>query len=275
MLTMIVPLPIGNALRVFWSAPAGAARTILLRKATNDISGPADSGATKVYDSRDVDLVSALDYRVANGTTYYYRDYHHDGVAWVDGGLTMAAVAAATYVDESADPLSLVRDRLEAGLAVEVTRGNLTHETGAIPVLTAPPVYEETRWPVVTVHLQNESPAERFLGETFGPDSSDGDDWAEREGWLARQSLDVIGWSLNPDERVELRKALRRVLVGNLSVLDSEGLTSVDFSFSDIEDFESYNAPVYQVRCSMTANFPVQVGGTVPAIIDVTVSHKD
>lgn len=275
MLTMIEPLAIGDALRVFWSAPTNAARTIVLRKATNDISGPADTGAKVVHDSRDTDVVSALDIGAVNGTTFYYRDYHHDGATWVDGGVTLAGMSASTYVDESADPLSLVRDRLAAGLAVEVQRGNLMHETGAIPVLTAPPVFEETRWPVVTIHLQDESPAERFLGETYGADTTDGTDWAEREGWLGKQSLDIMGWSLNPDERVELRKALRRILVGNLPVLDAQGLTSVDIRFSDMEDFESYNAPVYQVRATLSANFPVQVGGSVPAIVDITVIREE
>lgn len=275
MLTMIVPLPIGDALRVFWSAPANAARTLVLRKETNDISGPADPGAKVAYDSRDTLLSSFLDIGVLSGHTYYYRDYHHNGIAWVDGGLTMAGLASATYVDESADPLSLVRDRLAAGLAVEVQRGNLNHQSGAVPVLTAPPVFEETRWPVVTVHLQNESPSERFLGEVVGPDGFDGADWQEREGWLGKQSLDIIGWSLNPDERIELRKAIRRILVGNLPVFDSAAITSVEFQFSDMEDFESYNAPVYQVRVTFSANFPVQVGGSMPAIIDVTVTREE
>ena len=259
----VTPLPIGNAVRIGWEVPDGALKTRLLRKTAATFTGPTDG--TVVYEGP---LSSAVDTGVLNGTTYWYAAYFWDGVVW-EGSTPADAIPAATYVDDSLDALSVVRDRLAAGLKVEVSRGDLRHETGAVPVLTAPPVFQDTRWPVVTVHMQSETDGERFLGETFAVDVHNAPVWDEREGWLARVTLQVIGWSLNPDERIALRKAIRRVIVGNLSVFDASGMDQIGVQMSDAEDFESYGAPVYQAMCTITCLAPVSVGGSVAQIEDV------
>ncbi len=264
---MILKPSAGNALRVFLLPPAGASRWRLLRKIDDTFTGPDDADAAVVEDG---DTRVPLDADgLVNGITYFYRPYYWVAGAW-QAGATASAAPAASYQDQSTDVITVVRDRLMAGLLVELQRGTLTHENGAIPVFTAPPAYGAARWPIVSVHLQNEDPAERFIGESVTSDVfTDADDWTEPEGYLAKVELAIIGWSLNSDERIELRKALRRIVIANFPVFDGFGIVNINFSQQDMEDFESYEAPVYQAMCTFSCLAPVSVLSTAASVSDV------
>lgn len=268
MISLIQPIAVGNALRVFLEVPAAASKLRLLRKVADTFAGQDDAGALLVSDVLErtaLDMVGLV-----NGTLYYYRPYYWIAGAW-SAGTTVTATPSATYADRGGDVLSLVRERIDLGLQVELARGTLAHEFGHIPVLTAPPIFEDTRWPIVTVHLQNEAPGERGVGEMPFPDEFDGDagQWHESEGWLARVQVLIMGWSLNPDERIELRKALRRIVIANLTIFDFAGMIEVVFEQQDTEDFGSYSVPVYQVMSTLSCLAPVLVGSNVGAIEDV------
>lgn len=267
--SMIVKLPAGNALRIFLTPPDGAEKWRLLRKVDDTFLGPTDADAAVVEDGTSP-VVTDVE-TLANGVTYYYRPYYWVSGAW-QAGATASAAPAASYEDLTQDVVSVVRDRLAAGLLVELQRGVLSHENGAIPVFTAPPAYGAARWPVVSVHLTSEDPAEQFIGGNGAPDvfSEADDDWSEPEGYLAKVDLAIIGWSLNSDERMDLRKALRRIVIANLPVFDSYGFVNITFSQQDMEDFENYEAPVYQAMCTFSCLAPVSVSSSVGVISDVT-----
>lgn len=270
MIAMIVPLSVGNALRVFLEPPAGAHRWRILRKAVNTFTGQDDPDALLVYDGTEK---SALDSELLqNGTPVFYCAFYWDGTTWTPSNVA-SGTANTTYSDASTDVLTVVRDRLNWGLQNEVQRGVLKPKSGSIQVLTAAPVWESTRWPLVTVHLLNEGPDERGLGELIEPDVFDGSQWSENEGWLASVQLAVIGWSQNPDERITLRKALRRLIVANLPVFDANGMVKVAFSQQDVDAVSGeYPAPVYQSAGTFTCVAPVIVGDQVAPITDVQVS---
>jgi hypothetical protein len=274
MINFLQPISIGNGIRALWSPAAGTVRTRLLRKLTDDFSGPTDSNAALLYEG---DERSFLDVQTLNnGTVYYYRTYDFNGTTWT-ASPTASATPAETAGVGGPDPLTLVRDRLAAGLKAEVAAGRLRHDTGAIPCLTAPPTFEQTKFPVVTVHLRNDAPAVRGVGETLAADAfdADADLWTASEGWLSSVQLDIVGWVVgNADTRIALRKAIKKILVGNLSVFDAAGMVQIEFSQSDIEDFESYNAPVYQTMCSFSCLSPFVVSATEGAVDDVTVDAQ-
>lgn len=268
-ITAITPISAGAALRIFLTPPAGAIAWRILRLASDTFAGPSDPLAAVVHAGVSKSVLD--DSGLVDGATYWYRVYYWSGVAWT-ASASVSASPTATYTDESEDALTVLRDRLEAGLLVEVQRGNLVHVDGAIPVLTAPPIYDDTRFPVVTVHLQNESPAERYIGESLLGDEGE-TDWftgaaTDSQGWLAETTLTVMGWSLNPDVRKDMRKAIRRVIVANLPVFDEHGLLNVSFTQQDTEDFQSYSAPVYQVMTTFTCKTPILV--SAPAAGNVT-----
>lgn len=269
MISMVVPLSVGNALRVFLVPPSTALSWRVLRKGADTFTGHDDAQATLVYQGDEPSVLdSAL---LTNGSTYYYRAYYWSGMAW-SASATVSAVPAASYQDASTDAPSIVRDRLDAGMQVEVSRGTLRPESGGIAVLNAPPEFGDIRWPLLTVHLQNEAPAVRGIGEVFAIDDFDSEEgeWRASEGWLSRVTLAVVAWSQNPDERAELRRALRRLLIANLPVFEAEGLINVEFQMQDI-DFVSGEFPalVYQVMCTFTCLAPAAVRTTESVISEV------
>lgn len=244
MISMLQPLPVGNAVRVFLVPPAGAKAVRVLRRAADTFTGADDAGAFMVAETLDHVVVDTVG--IVNGVAYWYKAYALVGGVWV-AGESRSATPNAIYQDESTDVVSILRERLSAGLLVELQRGTLTHELGKIPVLIASPTFEGTKWPVVTIHVGNDGDEMRWIGETDIPDwfDADADEWVGNEGWLGRVQLNVTGWSINSDERKTLRQAIKRIVIGNLPVFDAQGLSEVSIKQQDVDDFQSYSAPVY------------------------------
>ena len=269
MIGFIERLPVGNALRVLLTPPAGAVKWRLLRKLADDFAGHDDPDAALIYEGDD--LRNILDTEsLVNGTPYYYREYALVVAAWA-ASPTVSSTPIARGALGGPDPLTLVRERLELALREAVAAGRLTHELGYIPCLTAPPQFEDARWPLVTVHLDSDRPQVRGIGEIVAPDFLDGEEWQSSEGWLADTRLQIVGWSLNPDQRIALRLAIKAGILGNLSVFDEAGLTQIDTAQSDIEDFERYGAPVYQTVCSLSCLAPSVFVGPDGTPVDIEV----
>jgi hypothetical protein len=273
MISMIVPLPIGNALKVFLVPPSGALTWRILKNGTGTFAGESDPASVLAYEGTESYVLDA--FCLQNDVPMYYCAFYWDGTAWTASNV-VSGTPSATYTDYSTDALSLLRDRIAAGLAVEVERGNLVPSSGSIAVLTAPPQYETSRWPIVSVHLTSQTPAERAIGETFMPDSFDEttDQWTEAEGWLADVQITVIGWTQNPDERIELRKALNRIVAGNFPVFDAAGIVQPAFSIQDVDSVSGeYPAAVYQSAGTFTCMAPVIVGDPfIAPVSDVQVT---
>lgn len=262
MISMIQPVAIGNALKLFLTPPANAEYWRVLRKGTDDIADENDPYALVAYEGDDRAFTDCVS--LQNDVRAYYTPFYRINGAWVRGQGNYGT-PSATYVDASTEVLSLVRDRLEAGLTVEVERGNLMNELGYIQVLTAPPSMNmNISFPLVTVTLEEESPSVRGIGEDLTGQFTDVEDetWLEEEGWLANVRLNMVGWSLNPDERIELRKAIRRVIVGNLNVFAAKGIVLPQLTLSDTDavNGEFGETPLYLVSGDFTCTAPVRVG---------------
>lgn len=253
--------------------PAGASSWRILRKAANAFGTETDATALFAYEGQDLTVVDA-EPGLINEQPVFYRPYYFVAGAWVPAP-AVAGTPRATFKERSADAQQLVRDRLEAGLAVEVARGTMQHETGAIPVYTAPPLADQNALPLVTVHLESEGSSGRAIGELLLPDYIGSDNrFHEHEGWMADVSLEIIGWSLNPDERAEMRRALRRIVVANLPVFAAAGLLEITFTQRDIEFLQGeYDANVFQTVGTFNCQAPVIVETqTVARVTDVVAS---
>ncbi len=271
MISTIQNLHIGNALRLFVTPPADAVQWRILRKGADTFVDENDPSALVVYEGSERVLVDSESLK--NEVMAFYRPFYTtDGTTWT-AGATSSGTPTADYVDYTTDVLSVLRDRIERGLLVECERGNFQPEDGSIQVFTAAPSLEtDLRLPLVTVHLDNEDPGERGIGDAISGDEFDaiGFSWNESEGWYANVAITVIGWSLNSDERIELRKALRRIIIGNLPVFTAEGIDQVALSLSDIDAVNGeYPAHIYQCIGNFTCISPVRVGGPVAAIESV------
>ena len=267
MISFVQPLFSGNALRLFLRPPTGAVYWKVLRKASNVFSGADDPAAVEVFEGDELVIVDSA--FLQNEVMVFYCPFYSadDGATWLAGPVA-SGTPLATYEEQTSDVQSVLRERLELGLLVEVQRGNLTSEIGCIQVTTATPsVEQDLRFPLVTVHLEGETPTDRALGEYIG-----GDDISEdSEGWLANVSIRIVGASLNGDERIELRKAIRRVIAANFSLFDDHGWLTPNLAQESDEDAVGgeYPASMYFTSSTFTCVAPVRVSARAPTVRDV------
>ena len=271
-IAIVQPIPAGNALRLFVEPPFGATSWRILRKGSDTFGDENDPTALVAYEGDDKVFVDCA--FLPNEQVAFYKPYYRSQSGW-SAGATAHGTPSASYQEYTTDTMSLLRERLEAGLAVEIDRGNLQPMAGYIQVFTAPPSLErDLAFPLVTLHLESESSADRSIGEDINGDEFDmtGFEWNESEGWLASVQLNIVGWSLNSDERIELRKALRRILIANMPVLADKGIFQIDVNQQDVDAVNGeYDAPLYQIVTNFSCLAPVRVGHPVDAITDVTV----
>lgn len=271
MISLAQPIAAGAAVRLILAPPTGALWTRVLRRTADAFTGPDDGGAVLVADeSTDHSVVDRTG--LVNGVTYWWRAYHRmPGNAW-QASESISAAPRATFVGDDIDPQTLVRDRLAVALAEEVRRGALRPPSGKIQVTTAPfALPDGLTFPTVSVHLESEGTADRAMGELFDQDAAmdPGPGWYETEAVLVRTQLAIVGVSLNPDERLALRRALQRAIIANLSIFDAAGLTQVEFQQSDSEEFGEKNAALYFTTTSFTCLSIAAVRGEAGEVVDV------
>jgi hypothetical protein len=265
---MVQPLPVGNALRLFIEPPAEFDRWRVLRKSTDTIASADDPSALVVHDGDERIFIDAA--FLKNDERAYYRPFYSldDGVTWVPGA-SAYGTPVSSYAETTTDVLGFLRDRMEAGLTEEVRRGNLVNDLGYIQVYTAAPSLErDLAFPLVTMHLEKESPSDRAIGEDIDAIGIGQDD----EGWLQDVTVAVIGWSLNGDERIELRKAIRRIVLANMAVFSDKGWLLINLTAEDVDALGGeYPAPLYQAVFSFSCVAPVRVTGApdIPTIASI------
>jgi len=259
-------LPAGNAVRLHIRPPAGTTSCTLLRRLDDQFIGTVDpEAATLAAWDGDASVVLVDTANLTNGTPYFWRVYY----APSDTFSTTSATPDASYAGTGPDAVSVLMDRLRQGLAVEAARGALHPKSGAIPVQNAPPLWDQTPFPVVTAHLVSSEPDSRGLGEVLNPDVIGDDEVASMEGWLERTSITIVGWSLNPDERIALRRAIKRILQANWPVFDALGLGLIDWTQRDHEEMERFAAPVFQVLTDFRCVSAAGVTSGTPKIRDI------
>ena len=266
MIWMIQPLAAGNALRILVAPPAGAAAWRLLRRDDDNFVGESDPLAVFVYEGAEKAIT---DYRgLINGEQVFYRLYSLVDGLWVDSGASVSATPGPTMQDLGVDVISLLRDRLEDGFKVYVDRGDIRHDRDFVPVLKASPQVEEAPLPLVTVHLQNQSAEVRGIGEVSALDQFDevADLWLSTEGGFDRVTVTIVCWSINSDLRIIMRKALRAILQANLPIFDAAGLVTPSWSMQDMEDYQTYQVPMFQTICTFDCLAPASVQFTTPPI---------
>ena len=90
------------------------------------------------------------------------------------------------------------------------------------------------------------------------------------EGWLSRVQLTITGWAINADVRAALRKAIKRIVIANLPIFDDKGMYQIGINQQDLDDFQTYSAPVYQSACQFSClarSAVTSVDGPIQSII--------
>lgn len=273
------PDPAGNAVNISVNAPRGTARWRLLRRLVDAITGPNDPAAAVIAD--DLTVPSATDImNLENGQTYYYWAFFRTASGeWLPQVAKGHCTPVATYTGGGPDVQGIVRERLEAGLAIEVERKRVTvsPKTGVIEVRLAPfALADDFNPPVVSVHMDSDMPEVRGIGEAVMPDErKSGGGWNEYAGWLSRVTLNVVGVTVNPVERGKLRMAIRRVIQANMGVFASRDLQLVEFAQRDHEDAEAYNVPLYFTLGTFSCLAPTWISNNPDEVEAVEVIRID
>ncbi len=250
-ISFIAPVAAGNAVQILLSPPDGALQWRLLRKDADTIASADDADAVLVMQGDDKFTIDSAG--IANGTEYFYRAFYLIDDSWV-ASPSRSVTPAAQFADLSTDVIDIVRDRIDLGFAVYHLRGDFPHDGGHVPVLLATPAFEDAPFPLLTVHLASKAPAERFIGEIMGGDVlyADDEEIGSSEGWLSRYQIQIIGWCLNGDVRADMRKILSAVVIANLPVFESSGMSLVEATFADQDDMSTYQVPMYQATCMLS-----------------------
>ena len=257
MLTAL-PHPAGNAIHLIVAPPAGAATWRVLRKPTSAgaIAGPADSDeTTRMLALASIDRSLIDMWGLQNGVGYGYAAFYVDRAgAWLGAPDVASCAAAPRYSAPVLDPLTIVRERLRAGLEVELAAKRLAAPAGkGIPVLTAPFILsDDISFPNVSVHLDSGSSSVRAIGDDI---SGIGDE----VGWLAATRLAVIGTAQSADARIALRMAIQRVLLANVDVFEAQGLSQIDVQWTDNEELVADSAPLFMTAFSFSCLSPALV----------------
>jgi hypothetical protein len=270
MISFLQALAAGNAVSVILQPPQGALKWSVLRKTTNDIAGLSDPAATLVYTGSDKYFVDTSG--LINGLTYFYEPFYYDGKQWSAGAIA-SVVPQCSFEFIQTDVQTFLRDRIAAGLAAAVARQAIFPQSGAIPVLTASPVFEDVSFPVVTVHLQSDGSSERAVGEAIGADVDD-ETLGQFEGWLSRYQLAIAISSLSSDERITLRNLVKSIVQANLQIFESVGMELIDLQFSDQEDFTTYNVPMFQSLGAFSCVAPASIQAAVPSIEAIETNYQ-
>lgn len=273
MLTSAQAMPVGNAVRLELSPADGIVYSKVLRKASLPFTGANDAGATVIAAATfETEL---LDLAPNNGTLYYYKDYGWNGSAFVDDGEDPVSVTpAATYIPGGPDVRDVIKQRIEIGLKQEIARGLLVirpHAGAAsatVEVLTAPPVFDESKWPVVSVHLQADASTDRSVADELTGN--------EDEGWLSTYTVNVTAWSMNPQERHLLHKAVKRLLQANAAVFAMLGINELDVRAEDVDYVSGeYAAPVYCSSFTLTCKAAAYVSPAPEGVVIESVTVEN
>lgn len=265
-------LPPGNAARVILEPPPTAKKWRLLRNATGVF---ADQNAPTLIFEGDERLI--IDTTPVNGTAYFYAPFYFDGSVWT-AGVSKSLTVNANYDPQINDVVTSMLERLQAGLDVAVSKGLIVPnaKSGRVRALNAPPLMTNEPLPCVSCHLSDESPSEELMGNSPYLDTFDSsvNKWEEFQGGIYTTSLEIISWSLDPESRIALRRALKAILHTNRVVFDWLGMHEVTISFKDQEIMSNESALIFQTIVTFTCMAPSYISTKVAPISDATVDTQ-
>lgn len=275
MIALIEALSAGNAVRLILSPPPGAADWRILRRTSDTITGPDDAGAVRVADWCRAE-VWLDDEGLVNGTRVFYRVFYRNaaGAPITPAPDSVSVIPAHTARSPEITPLRVIRQRIEAGLAAAVADGRLKPPSGRVPIVIAPMMErEKIRLPVVSIHMESDRPMERAVAEYIASDELADGDIDITEGWLSEVTINIVGVSLNPDERVSLGEVLKHIILANLPIFSAYNIIRPAMTLTHSELVpEEKAAPLYVAAGTFTCIAPSTVTATGPAVTGITLA---
>lgn len=279
------PFTFGGSVRLLWINPTDAAydHVIVLRKSSNSFSGPTDPSATVAYkgvgrqasEFRSVflpdDVASSDLYRtilddVAGwNTTVYYAIYASNAAETVTAAAVVVAAAlrpVSTF--EELDVIGALIPFIGSYLNEQIATGALKVPNGvtAIDVVDGPPLLDGVQFPIVSLHLDADTPTSFAIGDNIGHLDDDGDNIVARRGFMSTVTIAIVGVTPNPEVRRFLYRSLKAALIAARELLEKHGLMNMEVSGRFTEDFINYDMPLFAAE--MILRGAVATSVTVP-----------
>jgi len=266
------PFTFGGAVRLLWVEPTDATydHVVILRKASPTFSGINDVSATRIYSGvgqlareyRSVflpgDVASSNAYRTIldtliaewNQTTYYALYAANAAESDVSSAVVLAAVLPPVSTVEELDIIGTLLPFIASYLKAQIAVGMLALPQGMteIQVIDGPPLIDTIRFPVVSLHLDDDHPTGFAIGDEIGHLDETGDDVVARRGLLSAVTVAVVGVTDNPEIRRALYRSLKACLIAGRQLLEQTGLVNMEVSGRYAEDFANYDMPLYSAE---------------------------
>ncbi len=275
------PLQAGGGVWVRWVNPTDHDfdHVLVLRvTGAGPITGPTDPLATAILNGKgamtpdyraifkpDPPLVSGqarqiLDITVPNQLYTYAIYASNDDELDVSSGNTGSLTTPDIPLLTEPNVHNILMQYLDDGLARALASGALripkkmADQITKIDVVSNSPRIEHVTWPVVSVHLDDDSAAEYALGDVVDSFDLIAGRGLDNIGYISLISFSIGGWAAdNPDVRQSLYRVLKGLLMGARQLLTACGVEKLELSGSHREDFQTYDIPMYSAEFHMKA----------------------
>lgn len=295
-------LPHGGGVVVNWLTPIDATYhhvRVLRIEGSGPIAGPTDPAATlllvgtgdavKEYRSNFLPVPALglgqarefLDATAYPKTTYTYAIYAADaGETDISAGVSRTIVSQDIAILQEADLIEVLMTYLRLGLGRALASGALkipkkiADQISEIMVIEGPPRIDAVTFPCVSVHLDDDSPSDFFIGDVVDAVNLETGEPSYGVGYFSLQTFSIAGWAAdNPEVRRSLYRALKGLMIAARQFLGEAGIKT-EMSGSFKEDFNTFEFPMYYGEFRLRAWVLSRVlNETGPDISEIDVMH--
>ena len=277
------PFTYGGSVRLLWVNPTDVTydHVVILRKSANTFTGIADPAATVVYrgtgkqaeEYRSVflpgDVATSDLYRtildsenIGWNVTLYYAIY---ATNFVESDVATAQIIAAELPQvstfEELDVIGTLLTFINSYLNQQIATGAFLLPAGVtnIEIFDGPPLLDTAKFPVVSLHLDDDHPVGFAVGDNIGHMDDSGDNVIARRGFMSMVTIAVVGVTDNPEVRRHLFRYLKASLIAARQLLEQQGLLNMEVSGRYAEDFVNYDMPLYSAELILRGSIATSV----------------
>lgn len=216
-------------------------------------------------------------------TTYTYAIYAADaGEADVSQGVSRTIESQDIAILYEADLIEILMTYLKLGLGRALASGALkipkkiADQVSEIMVIEGPPRIDAVTFPCVSVHLDDDSPSDFFIGDVVDAVNQGTGESSYGVGYFSLQTFSIAGWAAdNPEVRRSLYRVMKGLMMASRQFLGEAGIKT-EMSGSFKEDFNTYDFPMYfgefRLRAWVLSRVLNETGADIEEIDVVSVS---
>lgn len=300
----VYPFPSGGGVSINWLNPTSSDYDhvrVLRVEGAGPIAGPMDPSATvllvgtgdAVEEYRSTFLPAPalvpgqarrlLDSNTHPRKTYTYAVFAANAAETdISDGVSRTVVAQDIAILYEADLIDTLITYLRLGLSRALESGvlkipkKIADQVSELTVVEGPPRIDAVTFPCVSIQLDDDSPADFFIGDAVDAVNQEDGESAYGVGYFSLQSISIAGWAAdNPEVRRSLYRTIKGLLIASRQFLGEAGIKT-EFSGSFKQDFNTYEFPMYygefRLRAWVLSRVLTQTGPDISEIDVVNVT---